>query len=166
MYPIKTDFYLVAGFWPTTYFLKFIWLLIKAIMIMLKELKKVIYFVDVHKSKIKNNLKEYWPSLKLDVLQIQGSVETANQDIEKILCVWMQTNKTTSIEGLRSINLWRIRLIIQALRERRSKLFWVVKVGLTMSSFSQDILKHVQIENNVHWENHMLCLLERNNWCS
>ena len=38
--------------------------------------------------------------------QSQGSVERANQDIEKMIATWMETNKTTNwVEGLRFVQV-------------------------------------------------------------
>ncbi|GFQ92887.1 KRAB-A domain-containing protein 2 [Trichonephila clavata] len=61
------------------------------------------------------SLKKFWPTLKIvhgkpRHSQSQGSVERANQDIENMLCTWMQDNKSDRwSEGLRFIQFMKNR---------------------------------------------------------
>jgi hypothetical protein len=64
-------------------------------------------------NKIINDLKIMWPALKIVHgkplrIQIQGSVERANQDIQNMLINWMQTNNVKSWkEGFRFVRLMK-----------------------------------------------------------
>lgn len=56
-----------------------------------------------------------WPELKIVHGKprhslSQGSVERANQDVEKMLCTWLESNKTTKwSEGVRFIQFMKNR---------------------------------------------------------
>ena len=99
-------------------------------------------------NKIVNNLKEYWPSLKIVHgkpchSQSQGSVERANQDIENMIATWMQDEKTDQwSEGLRFVQLMKNRALHSGIkRSPYEALFGCkVKVGLTTSSIPHDML--------------------------
>ncbi|KFD66209.1 hypothetical protein M514_10253 [Trichuris suis] len=66
-------------------------------------------------NKVVTSLKQHWPSLKivhgkLRHSQSRGSVERANQDIENMLCTWMQDKRTDRWnEGLRLVKLMKNR---------------------------------------------------------
>ena len=108
-------------------------------------------------NKVVSNLKEYWPTLKIvhgkpRHSQSQGSVERANQDIENMLCTWMQDEKTDKwSEGIRFVQLMKNRAFHSGIqRTPYEALFGCkAKVGLTTSSIPQDVLQGIQTEEEL-----------------
>lgn len=114
---------------------------------------------------IVNNLKEYWPTLRIvhgkpRHSQSQGSVERANQDVENMISTWMQDEKTNRwSEGLRFVQLMKNRALHSGIKRTPYEALFgcKVKVGLTTSSLPQDVLDGIQSEedlerivNNIH----------------
>ncbi|KFD69436.1 hypothetical protein M514_07937 [Trichuris suis] len=103
------------------------------------------------------SLKQHWPSLKIvhgkpRHSQSQGSVERANQDIENMLCTWMQDKKTGRwSEGLRFLQLMKNRAVHSGIRRTPYEALFgcKAKVGLATSSLPQDVLQDVQTEEQL-----------------
>ncbi|GFY06886.1 KRAB-A domain-containing protein 2 [Trichonephila clavipes] len=97
------------------------------------------------------SLKEFWLALKIvhgkpRHSQSQGSVERANQDIENILCTWMQDNKSDRwSEGLRFVQFMKNRAHHSGIKRTPYKalLSCKPKVGLTTSFLPEDVLKDI-----------------------
>jgi hypothetical protein len=104
-----------------------------------------------------SSLKEYWATLKIvhskpRHSQSQGSVERANQDIENMLCTWMQDEKTDGwSEGLRFVQLMKNRAYHSGIKRTPYEALFgcKAKVGLTTSSLPQDVLQDIQSEEQL-----------------
>ncbi|XP_078509625.1 KRAB-A domain-containing protein 2-like [Lissotriton helveticus] len=104
-----------------------------------------------------SSLKEYWPTLKIvhgkpRHSQSQGSVERANQDIENMLCAWMQDEKTSFwSEGLQIVQFMKNRAFHSGIkRSPYEALFgYKARVGLSTSSLPDDVLQDVETEEEV-----------------
>ncbi|KAJ8946081.1 hypothetical protein NQ314_008981 [Rhamnusium bicolor] len=70
-----------------------------------------------------NEVVSYWPEVKLvhgkpRHIQSQGSVERANQDIEKMLAAWMQDNNTTNwSKGLAFVQFMKNRALHSGIKQ-------------------------------------------------
>ncbi|KFD49282.1 hypothetical protein M513_09834 [Trichuris suis] len=99
-------------------------------------------------NKVVTSLKQHWPCLKIVHgkpwhSQSQGSVERANQDIENMLCTWMQDKKLT--DGARDYGFHS-----GIKRTPYEALFGCkAKVGLATSSLPQDVLQDIQTEEQL-----------------
>lgn len=104
-----------------------------------------------------SSLKEYWPTLKIvhgkpRHSQSQGSVERANQDIENMLCAWMQDEKTSCwSEGLRFVQLMKNRAFHSGIKRSPYEALFGCKarVGLSTSSLPDDVLQDVETEEEL-----------------
>ncbi|XP_022914010.2 KRAB-A domain-containing protein 2-like [Onthophagus taurus] len=91
-------------------------------------------------NKIIENLKTYWPTLKIihgkpRHSQSQGSVERANQDIENMLTTWMQDNDNSHwSEGIRFVQLMKNRAFHAGIKQTPYEALFgcKVKVGLSL----------------------------------
>nr|XP_042896273.1 KRAB-A domain-containing protein 2-like [Parasteatoda tepidariorum] len=98
------------------------------------------------------SLKEFWPALKPRHSQSQGSVERANQDIENILCAWMQDNKSDRwSEGLRFVQFTKNRAYHSGIKRTPYEALsgCKPKLGLTTFSLPEDVLKDVNTEEQL-----------------
>ncbi|XP_071051121.1 KRAB-A domain-containing protein 2-like [Onthophagus taurus] len=91
-------------------------------------------------NKIIENLKTYWPTLKIihgkpKHSQSQGSVERANQDIENMLTTWMQDNDNSHwSEGIRFVQLMKNRAFHAGIKQTPYEALFgcKVKIGLSL----------------------------------
>ncbi|XP_023233514.1 uncharacterized protein LOC111633211 [Centruroides sculpturatus] len=103
------------------------------------------------------SLKEFWPALKIvhgkpRHSQNQGSVERANQDIENMLCTWMQDNKSDRwSEGLRFVQFMKNRAYHSGFKRTPYEALFGCKpkVGLTSSFLPEDVLKDINTEEQL-----------------
>ncbi|KFD48312.1 hypothetical protein M514_10804 [Trichuris suis] len=108
-------------------------------------------------NKVVTGLKRHWPSLKIVHVnpwhsQSQGSVKRANQDIENMLCTWMQDKKTDQwSEGLRFVQLMKNRAFHSRIKRTPYEALFGCKaeVGLATSSLPQDVLQDIQTEEQL-----------------
>ncbi|KHJ40188.1 integrase core domain protein [Trichuris suis] len=108
-------------------------------------------------NKVVTGLKRHWPSLKIVHVnpwhsQSQGSVKRANQDIENMLCTWMQDKKTDQwSEGLRFVQLMKNRAFHSGIKRTPYEALFGCKaeVGLATSSLPQDVLQDIQTEEQL-----------------
>ncbi|XP_023210347.1 KRAB-A domain-containing protein 2-like [Centruroides sculpturatus] len=100
------------------------------------------------------SLKEFWPALKIvhgkpRHSQSQGSVERANQDIENMLCTWMQDNKSDRwSEGLRFVQFMKNRAYHSGIKRTPYEALFGCKpkVGLSFLPELKDINTEEQLE--------------------
>lgn len=103
-------------------------------------------------NKVVSSLMEYWPSLKIihgksRHSQSQGSVERANQDIENMVSAWMQDEQTNCwSDGLCFVQLMKNSAFHSGIKRKPYEALFrcKIKVGLTTSSLSQDVLQTIK----------------------
>ncbi|XP_045450005.1 KRAB-A domain-containing protein 2-like [Melitaea cinxia] len=102
-------------------------------------------------------LTSYWPELKLVTgkprhSQSQGSVERANQDIEKMLASWMEDNKTTNwSNGLKFVQFMKNRAFYSGIKQSPYQAMFGTepKVGLTTSNLPLEIISRLHNEEDL-----------------
>ncbi|XP_073980491.1 LOW QUALITY PROTEIN: KRAB-A domain-containing protein 2-like [Rhodnius prolixus] len=101
------------------------------------------------------SFKEFWPALKIvsgKPRHSQGSVEKANQDIENMLCTWMQDNKSDRwSEGLQFRSFYEKEAYHSGIKRTPYETLFGCKpkVGLTTCFLSEDILKDINTEEQL-----------------
>ncbi|KHJ41632.1 hypothetical protein D918_08279 [Trichuris suis] len=108
-------------------------------------------------NKVVTSLKQHWPSLKVvhgkpRHSQSQGSVERGNQDIENMLCTWMQDKRTDRrSEGLRFVQLMKNRAFHSWIKRTPYEALFgcKAKVALETSFLPQDVLQDIQTEEQL-----------------
>lgn len=104
-----------------------------------------------------NELLSFWPECKLvhgkpRHSQSQGSVERANQDIEKMLASWMQDNDTTNwSNGIRFVQFMKNRALHSGIKQSPYKAMFGIepRVGLMTSTLPRDIIGDIRDENDL-----------------
>ncbi|XP_043473980.1 KRAB-A domain-containing protein 2-like [Leptopilina heterotoma] len=84
--------------------------------------------------------------------QSQGSVERANQDIEKMLASWMLDNKTTKwSNGLRYVQFMKNRAFHSGIKQSPYRAMFGIdpRVGLATSNLTKDILENIEEEEDL-----------------
>lgn len=102
-------------------------------------------------------LTSYWPEPKLVTgkprhSQSQGSVERANQDVEKMLASWMQDSKTTNwSNGLKFVQFMKNRAFHSGIKQSPYQAMFGTepKVGLTTSNLSLEIINRLHNEEDL-----------------
>lgn len=102
-----------------------------------------------------DELASFWPECKLvhgkpRHSQSQGSVERANQDIEKMLASWMQDNNTTNwSNGLRFVQFMKNRAHHSGIKQSPYEAMFGTepRVGLTTSSLPLKVIKEIRDED-------------------
>ncbi|GFS60703.1 KRAB-A domain-containing protein 2 [Trichonephila clavipes] len=102
-------------------------------------------------------LKEFWPALKIvhgkpRHSQSQGSVDRANQDIENMLCTWMQDNKSDRwSEGLHFVHFMKNRAHPSGIKRTPYEALFGCKpkVGLSTSFLPEYVLKDINTEEQL-----------------
>ncbi|CAG9561120.1 unnamed protein product [Danaus chrysippus] len=84
--------------------------------------------------------------------QSQGSVERANQDIEKMLASWMQDNNTTNwSNGIRFVQFMKNRALHSGIKQSPYKAMFGIepRVGLMTSTLPRDVIEDIRDEDDL-----------------
>jgi len=108
-------------------------------------------------NKVISELKILWPELKIvhgkpRHSQSQGSVERANQDVERMLASWMTDNKSTNWSvGLKFVQFMKNRAHHSGIKMTPYKAMFGIdpKVGLSTSTLPNDVIDTVQEEEDL-----------------
>ncbi|CAG4949101.1 unnamed protein product [Parnassius apollo] len=96
-----------------------------------------------------------WPELKIvhgkpRHSQSQGSVKRSNRDIEKILCTWLESNKTTKwSEGLRFIQFMKNRAYHAGINRSPFEAMFGCKAKVGLNSLPKDALVELSTEEEL-----------------
>lgn len=104
-----------------------------------------------------NEVVSYWPEVKLvhgkpRHSQSQGSVERANQDVEKMLASWMQDNNTTNwSKGLAFVQFMKNRALHSGIKQSPYRAMFGIepRVGLSTSSLPSEIIAKIADEEDL-----------------
>lgn len=104
-----------------------------------------------------NEVISYWPEVKLvhgkpRHSQSQGSVERANQDIEKMLAAWMQDNNTTNwSKGLAFVQFMKNRALHSGIKQSPYRAMFDIepRVGLTTSNLPSEVIETLNDEDDL-----------------
>lgn len=104
-----------------------------------------------------NEVMTYWPEVKLvhgkpRHSQSQGSVERANQDIEKMLAAWMQDNDTTHwSKGLPFVQFMKNRALHCGIKQSPYRAMFGIepRVGLATSSLPLEVVQNIHDEEDL-----------------
>lgn len=105
-----------------------------------------------------DELKLNWAELKIvhgkpRHSQSQGSVERANQDVEKMLASWMKDNTTTHwAKGLRFVQFMKNRALHSGIKQSPYKAMFGIepRVGLTSTMLPPHLIKQLKDEDDLH----------------
>lgn len=108
-------------------------------------------------NKVVESLTQMWPGLKIvhgkpRHSQSQGSVERANQDIEKMLMTWMADEHCQKwSEGLRFVQLMKNRAYHHGIKRSPYQAMFGcdVKVGLRSSNLPAEVIEYIQNEEDL-----------------
>ncbi|CAG9577527.1 unnamed protein product [Danaus chrysippus] len=84
--------------------------------------------------------------------QSQGSVERANQDIEKKLASWMQDNNTTNwSNGIRFVQFMKNRALHSGIKQSPYKAMFGIepRIGLMTSTLPRDVIEDIRDEDDL-----------------
>lgn len=104
-----------------------------------------------------NEVVSYWPEVKLvhgkpRHSQSQGSVERANQDIEKMLAAWMQDNNTTNwSKGLAFVQFMKNRAFHSGIKQSPYRALFGMepRVGLATSRLPSEVIEKLNDEDEL-----------------
>ncbi|XP_045511256.1 KRAB-A domain-containing protein 2-like [Colias croceus] len=96
-----------------------------------------------------------WPELKIvhgkpRHSQSQGSVERANQDVEKMLCTWLESNKTTKwSEGIRFIQFMKNRAYHAGINRSPYEAMFGCKPKVGLNNLPKDVIVELSTEEEL-----------------